>query len=29
MSKLLDIGETAKALGVSEVTVRKWDREGL
>ncbi len=28
MGKLLSIGETAQALGVSQKTLRKWDQEG-
>lgn len=29
VGKLLSIGETAKALGVAQATLRKWDQEGL
>ena len=28
MSKLLSISEAAKILGVSESTLRRWEREG-
>ena len=28
MSKLLSISEAAKVLGVSESTLRRWEREG-